>query len=977
MITREFKLYLNAGAGVAPVINANQFDQDEEWIFTLLQSDGTVYTPSTGAIIGLKQDGTTILNAGTVNSSGQVVITETEQMTAVPGSNLFEILIDGNTHGTANFVVFVERRPGDIDNPSESDISLFQEAIEAAGNITQFEADIENLKDDVDDLQTGLAQETSQRQTQDAVLSARVDEAVTAVGETGETVLFENTSTPLWYQGQTITLSESYKNFDFLDLYVHILGKDGVHRFSTNDSSLAVRSTNLIDDSTNKYLGVYETVVALEDQSPYTTVTCNLPMLVAWDGTSSNNAQKIIYTSEGELGSALQIYKIVGVKLCATNPEVTDIRVGADGTTYSTAGDAVRGQVSDLKSAINDTNENLAGIETLVKSKNLFSDQNMTVGYLDSGTGAIESETTSRKVTDFLDVTPGKYLTFSNFVRANTWAAASAPSICFYDSNKNTTRNGSTWKTKLLVPENVAYARVCVEDSKIATQYQIELTDDGVFTTFEEYFDPYYIVNPDVNIPLEQITGLEDRLDSLNESAEEIDSIRVAVSEISESVTYDRFDVYLGPYYKNGIEPNGNTIVVDTWNHTDKIPVSPGDQLIGTVTDHTQNCNIPRVCAYYNDTILPEKGKSIDINTYVVPEGVNFVVVTQKAQPTGKVRCIEITGTNSKTKQVIQKPIIGYMRDAGDMQDGTVLKVKENNVKNNVVVSFSGNITTLGRILLGQRRADNSAMGSCYIEVDDTNIILHTDQGNATIPHGLTIENDLQMMICTGSEAKTTLIRLVSSGQVFNDVNEHRWLSDDGFAAAVSEGSVLTDCALSWTSRNIGKDIWIFGDSYVSLYDQRWVNWMIRDGYDKNCMINGFAGENSKKAMIALQNLLEVGCPHYIVWCLGMNDGDSSSAVNASWDENYRKMIALCKQNGITPILATIPNVPTVNNNFKNAVIRNSGYRYIEFSKALDPSENGEWIPNALSGDGVHPSATGAKISWQRVLVDFPEIATL
>ena len=358
MITRNFNLYLNAGTNIAPIINASQFDQGEEWIFTLLTEDGTVYTPSTGAIIGLKTDGTTILNAGTVNEDGQVVITETEQMTAVPGSNIFEILIDGNSHGTANFVVFVERRPGDIDNPSESDISLFQEAIEAAGNITQFQADIANLQSNVDDLETGLAQEESTRSTQDAVLSGRIDTLATAIGETGETVLFDGRTygSNLWYAGQTITLSDSYKNYDYLDFYVHLLGREEIHRFATDDPVLMLRSTNLIDTSTSStstMMYIYETIIKLESQEPYTTVTCYDPVRVDWSGTASSNAERIYYTNdEAKYPQAMRVIKIVGVKLCATNPEVTDIRVGADGTTYSSAGDAVRGQVSDLKNAI-------------------------------------------------------------------------------------------------------------------------------------------------------------------------------------------------------------------------------------------------------------------------------------------------------------------------------------------------------------------------------------------------------------------------------------------------------------------------------------------------------------------------------------------------------------------------------------------------------------------------------------------------
>jgi len=59
----------------------------------------------------------------------EVIITESQQMTAAAGKAVFELLIDGETHGTANFVVLVEPRPGDGAVVSASDYSLFQEAI--------------------------------------------------------------------------------------------------------------------------------------------------------------------------------------------------------------------------------------------------------------------------------------------------------------------------------------------------------------------------------------------------------------------------------------------------------------------------------------------------------------------------------------------------------------------------------------------------------------------------------------------------------------------------------------------------------------------------------------------------------------------------------------------------------------------------------------------------------------------------------
>ena len=138
MITREFNLYLHAGHSIPLVINCNQYDRGEQWLFTLFNADGTQYVPSSGAIVGIKSDNLGIINSGTVDASGRVVINETQQMTAAVGKAVFELVIDDGTHGTANFVVLVEPKPGDNADLSESDISMIEEAVEAAANIKPY-----------------------------------------------------------------------------------------------------------------------------------------------------------------------------------------------------------------------------------------------------------------------------------------------------------------------------------------------------------------------------------------------------------------------------------------------------------------------------------------------------------------------------------------------------------------------------------------------------------------------------------------------------------------------------------------------------------------------------------------------------------------------------------------------------------------------------------------------------------------------
>lgn len=136
MITREFDLMLYQEGNLL-FINANQYDSGEQWIFTLYEENGVKYTPATGAIVGVKSDGHGIINTGTVDEYGRVVINETQQMTAAAGLATFELLIDNDTHGTANFKVDVEPRPADNADLSDSDLSLIQEAVDSAAVIVE------------------------------------------------------------------------------------------------------------------------------------------------------------------------------------------------------------------------------------------------------------------------------------------------------------------------------------------------------------------------------------------------------------------------------------------------------------------------------------------------------------------------------------------------------------------------------------------------------------------------------------------------------------------------------------------------------------------------------------------------------------------------------------------------------------------------------------------------------------------------
>lgn len=495
------------------------------------------------------------------------------------------------------------------------------------------------------------------------------------------------------------------------------------------------------------------------------------------------------------------------------------------------------------------------------------------------------------------------------------------------------------------------------------------------------------------------VEGLADKIPNLESNVQELDS---NVESIDENL-------------------NGKTVTTEI-NHTSEefnlhIVISRGSNgNYGTVQDYKtiflpipeNTIQIKAVCfannQYYNG-LTWYKGLSLNLGNWLADypqvSGIsNDGLITINEIPQNAV-AIAVTALNSDSNcyvtfitQTYQKglnkrvdnieeitdPLQGYFKNnnamssyLASMNQGDELTLITPNAFKNYSIGFSMNFDSVfvGRVSLETINTYTSG----HIEIDGTNIYIYrgSDTLEKTIPHGLTISQFLSVSIIqTSIHLETAKIIVCSqSGMFINSDNDNYWYaggSNPYKLKMVSGGCVNAKLTLSIHNCNV----WLFGDSYLD-YLVRNVTTTVSNELT-NLYMDGYPGRTSSSGLSSLNKAINIANPKILVWALGMNDGDSTNAVNANWLSAYNSVKDICKANGVELVLVTIPTTPLVNNNHKNTIIRNSGYRYIDVAMAVGADGTGEWYEGLLSNDNIHPTSAGSKVIFGKYIADLPNM---
>lgn len=499
-------------------------------------------------------------------------------------------------------------------------------------------------------------------------------------------------------------------------------------------------------------------------------------------------------------------------------------------------------------------------------------------------------------------------------------------------------------------------------------------------------------------------TAAETVLDDYGQVKEDVTGLKSALSSAIEVETITSLNLLDLSAVTHGkyIAQNGTEYTSASYGYTDYIAVEEGETYtLQTGTDATfETRSIKQmrfITAYDNSKAVMSSAGTESVPSYTVPNGVAFLRIS-----------VSDAYLTSGTYPVIYKgsALVPYIEYFAPYKQGTIKAEAYNkqyinevikeyipkglrykfNLNNNYyqfdddiqdmqdyTIAFRGTISSFVNLTI-HRGYNETYGGRIYITNTDVNVYLGASTTVLSAQHGLTIKDYIFVVLTARNNNTASLKIYTNGGSYIKDV--FSWDCRKGKlmgATSTSGGSVINDCELSYFCDGYISDTQLYGDSYFSsAHTNRWTSYLNSSGYT-NFLLNGFPGRNSATALTSLKQVLECSNPKRIVWCLGMNDGDDNGGIDVSWKACVEEVMQICTERAIELILATIPNVPTIDHSAKNAYVIASGYRYIDFASAVGALNDTTWFDGMLD-DGVHPTVQGAIALFTQALADVPEL---
>jgi|GEM_PF-5594135 len=190
---------------------------------------------------------------------------------------------------------------------------------------------------------------------------------------------------------------------------------------------------------------------------------------------------------------------------------------------------------------------------------------------------------------------------------------------------------------------------------------------------------------------------------------------------------------------------------------------------------------------------------------------------------------------------------------------------------------------------------------------------------------------------------------------------------------AVSASSLdLTEFAM-WSARKAPK-VLLFGDSITegsgaTVIANSWAYLTCENG-------NGIASPRGGDLAASIVKRIFSGLNaypsvRYAIILAGTNDTDMTI-----WQRAIDNAYQLCMTYGVIPVFGTLPPEAADTNPVlvQNPYIRSSGYRYIDFARALTTGGDGTTRDATKFFDALHPNDAGHAAMYARVRFDLPEL---